>query len=182
MMVFLIILSSLLWLGAFAAYPRRILLSPALSYCALLSLSFAEKNGYPILPLSNAMSISWLCITLVVMLIIVLQNPAIRMQSRGTGYMLFGALAGMAVGLLGYTFTASLQSLYALMLCGTAAGILLGLLVFSNTPDGRAIAPATGNFWRYLLAKGFPALITVAQLGIALVLLIATRASVSPLG
>lgn len=180
-MVFLIILSLLLWIGAFAAYPRRILLSPALSYCALLLLSFARKDGYPLVPIGNAMTLSWLCITLVVMLIIVLQNPAIRMQSRGTGYMLFGALAGMSVGLLGYTFTTSLQALYALMLCGTAAGILLGLLVFTNTPAGRAIAPSTGNFLRYLLAKGFPALITVAQPGIALVLLIAAQAAPSPL-
>lgn len=175
MMIFLIILSCLLWIGAFAAFPRRIILSPALSYCALLLLSFAKRGGYPIVPLSSGMTVSWLCITLVVMLIIVLQNPAIRSQSRGTGYMLLGALAGMAVGLMAYSFSASLNLLYALMLIGTAAGTALGLLIFTNTPDGRAVAPGTGHFWKYLLAKGFPALITVAQPGIAAVILIASN-------
>ncbi|MDE6010618.1 MAG: hypothetical protein K2F87_04120 [Muribaculaceae bacterium] len=175
MLIFLIISSCLLWVGAFAAFPRKILLAPALSYCALLVLSFARKNGYPILPVSSGMSLSWLCITLVVMLIIVLQNPAMRAQSRGTGYMLLGAVAGMAVGLMGYTFSASLNLLYAIMLICTAIGTALGLLLFSNTPDGRLIAPGSGHFWKYLLAKGFPALITVAQLGIAGVILIAAH-------
>lgn len=175
MMIFLIIVSCLLWIGAFAAFPRKILLSPALSYCAMLIISFAKKGGYPIVPISSGMSLSWLCITLVVMLIIVLQNPAIRSQSRGTGYILLGGLAGMAVGLLGYTFSASLNLLYAIMLIGSIAGIVLGLLIFSNTPDGKIIAPGTGHFWRYLLSKGFPALITVAQLGIVAVILIAAH-------
>lgn len=175
MMIFLIIVSCLLWIGAFAAFPRKILLSPALSYCAMLIISFAKKGGYPIVPISSGMSLSWLCITLVVMLIIVLQNPAIRSQSRGTGYILLGGLAGMAVGLLGYTFSASLNLLYAIMLIGSIAGIVFGLLIFSNTPDGKLIAPGTGHFWRYLLSKGFPALITVAQLGIVAVILIAAH-------
>ena len=169
MMIFLIILASLLWIGAFAAFPRRIILGPPLSCCALILLSLARRNGYPLVPLSST------SITLVVMIIIILQNPAIRMQSRGTGYMLIGALAGMAVGLLGYTFSPSSNLLYAIMLIATAAGICLGLLIFSNTPDGRAIAPGSGHFLRYLLAKGFPALVTVGQLGIAAVILIAAN-------
>ena len=176
MTIFLIILSILLWIGAFAAFPKRILLSPVLSYCALLSLSFAKTApGYPLLPLSSGMTLSWLTITLVVMLIIILQDPAIRTQSRGTGYILLGALAGLAVGLLGYTFSSSLGLLYGIMVVATAAGIALGLLVFSNTPDGRQIAPGSGYFLKYLLAKGFPALVTVAQLGVAAVILIAAR-------
>lgn len=174
MSVVLIILSCLLWVGAFAAFPRRILLSPALSFCALLLLSFARIHGVPAVPVANSMTLSWLCITLVVMMVILLQNPAIRIQSRGTGYILFGAVAGMAAGLAVYTVSASTNLLYAMMLGGTAIGIILGLLIFSNTPAGRAIAPSTGHFWQYLLAKGFPALITVAQIGIALVILIAT--------
>ncbi len=177
MTIFLIILSVTLWVAAFAFFGRRILLSPALSYCALMALSFTSYEGLPLVPVGNAMSLSWLCITLVVMLIIVLQNPAVRIQSRGTGYMLLGAVAGMAVGLLGYTFTSTLNTLYAMMMGGTAVGCILGLLVFTNTPDGRAVAPATGHFWSYLRAKGFPALVTVAQLGIAAVILIARFAS-----
>ncbi len=174
MSIVLIILSCLLWAGAFAAFPRRILLSPALSFCALLLLSFARIDGVPIVPVANSMTLSWLCITIVVMMVILLQNPAIRIQSRGTGYILFGAMAGMAAGIAVYTVSASLSILYAMMLGGTAIGITLGLLVFSNTPAGRGIASSSGHFWQYLLAKGFPALITVAQIGIALVILTAT--------
>ncbi len=177
MSIVLIILSCLLWAGAFAAFPRRILLSPALSFCALLLLSFARVDGVPIVPVANSMTLSWLCITIVVMMVILLQNPAIRIQSRGTGYILFGAMAGMAAGIAVYTVSASLSILYAMMLGGTAIGITLGLLVFSNTPAGRGIAPSSGHFWQYLLAKGFPALITVAQIGIALVILTATYRS-----
>lgn len=173
MTIFLIIASIVLWLGAFAAFPRKILLSPALSYCALLTLSFAKNSeGYPYVPVSTGMNISWLAITLVVMVIIVLQNPAIRSQSRGTFYILAGALAGMVIGLLGYTFTTALNMLYGIMIIATAAGAALGLLFFSNTPDGRLIAPGTGHFFKYLLAKGFPALITVVQPGIAAIILI----------
>lgn len=176
MMIFLIILSILLWIAAFVAFPRKIVCSPLFSFLALLMLSLAMTGeGYPIVPLSSGMTISWLSITLVVTAIIVLQNPAIRQQSRGTLYVLLGALAGMAVGLLGYTFSASLNLLYGIMIVATAAGAALGLLIFSNTPEGRPIAPGSGNFLKYLLAKGFPALITVAQLGIACVILIASR-------
>ncbi|MBD5268877.1 MAG: hypothetical protein HDR48_00935 [Bacteroides sp.] len=173
MEIFLIIVSVLLWLGALVALPKRILLAPALSYCAMLIISFAKSGGYPIVPVSNGLTISWLAISLVVMLIILLQNPAIRQQSRGVGYMTVGALAGMAVGLAGFTFSTSLQLLYAIMILATAGGIILGMLLFANTPDGRAVSPSSGNFLKYLLAKGFPILITVAQIGIVAVILIA---------
>ncbi len=173
MAIFLIILSILLWLGALAALPRKILIAPALSYCAMLIISFAKFGGYPIVPLSTPLTISWLTITIVVMLIVILQNPAIRQQSRGVGYMTIGALTGMALGLLGFSLSTSLQLLYAIMIIATVAGIILGMILFSNTPDGKAVAPASGNFFRYLLAKGFPILITVAQLGIVAVILIA---------
>lgn len=170
MMIFLIILSCLLWLAAFAAFPRRIMLSPILSLCALILISLArDSKGYPVVPVSTAMILSWVCITLVLLMILFLQNPAVRMQSRGTGYMLLGAAAGMAVGLMAYTFTLSINTLYAIMIAATAVGALLGLLIFGNTPDGRAVNPGSGNFRSYLLAKGFPALVTVAMPGVAAV-------------
>lgn len=172
-MIFLIILSCLLWIAAFLLLPKRIILAPALSYCALILLSFAKRSGYPIMPLSNGLTFSWLAITLVVMLIITLQNPAIRQQSRGVGYMAIGGITGMAVGLLGFTFTTSLNLLYALMILGVAIGIFFGFLIFTNTPDGRDVSMPTGRFFKYLLAKGFPVLITTAQLGIPAVILIA---------
>lgn len=175
MMIFIIIVSCLLWIGAILCLPRRILLSPALSYCAMLLMSFAKKDGYPIMPLSNQLIISWLCITLVVMLIIILQNPAIRQQSRGIWHLTIGGITGLAVGLIAFTMTSSLNLLYGIMLLTTAIGICFGMLIFTNAPSGRAVAPESGNFFKYLLAKGFPVLITLAQIGIPAVILIAAH-------
>ena len=172
MMTFLIILSALLWIASFAALPKKILLSPALSFLAMVTITFARMDGFPVVPLTQGMIISWLSITLVVMLTVILQNAAIRQQSRGLGYMTLGALAGMAIGLLAYSFSSSLQLLYALSIIGAAIGISLGFLIFTNTPDGRAVAPGSGNFFRYLLAKGFPTLVTTAQLAVVLVVII----------
>lgn len=173
MMIFLIILACLLWLGAFLALPKRIILGPALSFCALLVLSFAKKDGYTLFPLTGGMQLSWLVITLLVMMIIMMQNPAIRQQSRGVVYMIVGGIAGLAVGLLGFTFTSNLNLLYALAILGVVAGIFLGFLMFTNTPEGRDVSISTGRFFKYLLAKGFPVLITTAQLSIPAVILIA---------
>lgn len=173
MMIFLIIASCLIWLTAFLLLPRRILLAPGLSYCALVLLSFAKKSGYPIMPLSSGMLLSWLIITFIVMMIILMQNPAIRQQSRGVNYMTLGAIAGMAVGLLGFSFSSNLNLLYALMILGTAVGTFFGLLIYTNTPEGHEISIPTGRFFKYLMAKGFPVLVTVAQFGIPAVILIA---------
>ncbi|MDE5843530.1 MAG: hypothetical protein K2H35_07345 [Muribaculaceae bacterium] len=173
MMIFLIILACLLWLGAFLALPKRIILGPALSFCALLVLSFAKKDGYSIFHLTGGMQLSWLVITLLVMMIIMMQNPAVRQQSRGVVYMEVGAIAGLAIGLLGCTFTTNLNLLYALAIIGIAAGIFLGFLMFTNTPDGRDVNLPSGRFFKYLLAKGFPVLVTAAQLSVPAVILIA---------
>ncbi|MDE6272081.1 MAG: hypothetical protein K2M31_03640 [Muribaculaceae bacterium] len=172
-MIFLIILSCLIWLAAFLLLPKRILIAPGLSYCALVLLSFVKKSGYPIMPLSGAMLMSWLIITFIVMMIVILQNPAVRQQSRGVNYMTLGGIAGLAVGLLGFSFSTSLNLLYALMILGVIAGIFCGFLLFTNTPKGRDVSLPTGRFFKYLLAKGFPVLVTVAQAGIPAVILIA---------
>lgn len=173
MMIFLIILSCLIWLAAFLVLPKRIFLGPGLSYCALVILSFAQKNGYPIMPLSTGMLLSWLVITFLTMMIVMLQNPAVRQQSRGIGYMTIGGLAGMAVGLLGFSFSTNLNLLYALMILGVLAGVFFGFLLFTNTPDGRDVALPTGRFFKYLLAKGYPILVTIVMLGIPAVIFIA---------
>lgn len=177
MMVFLIILACLLWLGAFLTLPKRIILGPALSFCALLVLSFAKKNGYPLFPLSGGMQLSWLVITLLVMMIIMMQNPAVRQQSRGVAYMSIGAIAGLGIGLLSSSLTSNLNLLYALAILGIAVGIFLGFLLFTNTPEGRDVNFQSGRFFKYLLAKGFPVLVTAAQVSIPAVILIAASQS-----
>lgn len=173
-MVFLIILSSLLWIAALAALPFRSFYAPALSYLGLLCLSFATKDGYQLVPINGVMLTGWLCMTIVVMLLTLMQPNVVRKDSRGSGYMIAGALAGMAVGLLGFTFApANLSLLYGMMIIGVIAGIFCGFLLYSRTPDGVILAPGSGHFFRFLLAKGFPVAITVMQIGIAAVLAVA---------
>ncbi len=177
MAILLIIISILLWLASGAALFRRILLAPALSYLGLLALSFAERDDAPLLPINNTILIGWLCMTLVVMLATLMQNPAVTQQRRGVGYMLAGAIVGLAIGLLGFTFTSTPAMLYATMVIATAAGTFFGFLLFSNTPDGRAVGFSSGRFFTYLMAKGFPTAITVMQAGVVLVILIARNLS-----
>jgi len=173
MTTFMIILSCLLFAAALVALPRRIILAPALAYLGLVTISFATRNGYPLLPVNGAILIGWFCMTVVITLAIILQPLPVRNQSRGMGYIMTGALAGLAVGLLGFTTTASVTLLYSLMIVAVIAGIFFGFLLYTRTPDGRPVAMGSGNFFRYLLAKGFPTAITVMQGGVVLVLLIA---------
>lgn len=173
MTIFLTILSCLLFAGALATLPKYILLSPALSYCGMLLLTFCKNSiGDAIFPLTTSLLVSWLCITLVVMLIIVMQPAEIRQQSRGVFYMAVGALAGMMLGLAFVNLMSTMQMAYALMVLGTAVGIFLGLLVFAGTPRGTNIRTGSGYFFKYLAAKGFPILVTMAQGGIILTVLL----------
>lgn len=174
MEIFLIILSCLLWAASLRALAGRVSLGPALSYLALLTLSFASSpEGIPAVPINGTILIGWLCMTVIVMFATYLQPPKVMAQTRGMWYIIAGALVGLAVGLLGFTFTTSLSLLYALMIVGVVAGIFFGFLLYTNTPDGAPVGIRSGNFFRYLLAKGFPAAITVMQGGVALVILIA---------
>lgn len=171
---FLIILSSLLWLVAILTLRGRQIMAPALSYIALVVLSMAKtKAGYTLVPVNNTILTAWFCMTLVVTLIVLLQPEPVRRQVRGTTYMTVGAITGLAVGLLGFSFTKNLSILYAIMILGVAAGIFCGFLLYTKTPEGKPVGVGSGNFFRYLLAKGFPTAITLMQLGVALVIIIA---------
>lgn len=173
MSVFLLVVSILFWVAAMISLPSRPFFAPALSYLGLLGISFCETDGVPWIPVSNAMLISWLCITIVVMMATVLQPARIRSQARGMAYIIGGALVGLAIGLLGFTVSASINMLYGIMIVAVAAGIFFGFLMYSNTPDGRGVGITSGNFFTYLMAKGFPTAVTVMQFGLVLVLLIA---------
>jgi len=175
MYVILVILSCLLWVGAIIALRGRQIAAPILSFCALVVLSVARKGGYPLLPINTTMLTGWLVMTLVVVFTCYLQPPVVRAQTKGWGYMAGGALAGMAVGLLGNTLTSSVSVMYGIMVIATVAGTAAGFLLYTNTPDGRPVAPRSGHFFKYLLAKGFPTAITVMQAGVPLVLLIAVN-------
>lgn len=173
MTLFLIILSCVLFALSVWALASRIVLAPALSFCGLAILSLATRNGYPLLPINATILTGWLCMTLVVTFTIFLQPKAVMRQTRGMWYMIIGGLAGLAVGLLGFSFTGTSTLLYSIMILAVIAGIFLGFLSYTRTPDGRPVAPRSGHFFRYLLAKGFPCAITIAQIGVVLVLVIA---------
>lgn len=175
MAVFLSILSALLWLASIWCLFGRQTIAPALSYLALLALSFVTENGYSVIPVNNVILVGWLCMTLVVMVTAMLQPEQVRRQTRGMAFFVGGGLVGLALGLLGFSVTSAISMRYACMIIAVAAGIALGFLLYTNTPDGRPVRPGSGNFFRYLLAKGFPTAITLMQLGVALVLLIAVK-------
>lgn len=172
MSVFLLVASIVLWLAAIASLPGRPLLGPAMSYLGLLAISFCNTDGYSWLPINANMLISWLSITLVVMVATVLQPAPIRAQARGMAYIIGGGIVGLAIGLLGFTVTSDVSALYGVMIIATVVGIFFGFLLYSNTPDGRQVGVLSGNFFRYLLAKGFPTAVTLMQIGLVLVLLI----------
>ncbi len=176
MTVTLIIIAVLLWLGALALLPGRGAIAPLLSFLALFLLSFARSDGYPLLPINGTILTAWLSMTLVVMVAAFLQPEAVRRQTRGMGYIIGGAVTGMVVGLLGFTFTSAASILYTVMILATVVGIFFGFLLYTRTPDGAPVALGSGNFFRYLLAKGFPTAITVMQIGVVLVLAISLKA------
>ena len=173
MSIFLLVASIILWVASIATLPSRPFYSPALSYLGLLGLSFCDTDGVSWLPINSNMLISWLCITLVVMVATLLQPYRVRSQARGMAYIIGGAIVGLAIGLLGFTISSSIGMLYGIMIVATAVGIFFGFLLYSNTPDGRGVGIMSGNFFRYLTAKGFPTAVTVMQIGLVLVLLIA---------
>ncbi len=176
MTVTLIIIAVLLWLGALALLPGRGAIAPLLSFLALFLLSFARSDGYPLLPINGTILTAWLSMTLVVMVAAFLQPEAVRRQTRGMGYIIGGAVTGMVVGLLGFTFTSAASILYTVMILATVVGIFFGFLLYTRSPDGAPVALGSGNFFRYLLAKGFPTAITVMQIGVVLVLAISLKA------
>lgn len=172
-MVLLIIISCLFWALSFLAAFRKMLLAPAFSYLGLLTLSFARKDGYALLPVNNTILWSWLGMTVFVMAVTMLQPDVMNRSVRGVAYIIGGAVVGMFIGLLGYSFTYDVSLLYGIMITCTAVGSFLGFLLYTGTPTGRPFAPKSGFFFKYLTAKGFPVAITVMQLGLALVIAIA---------
>ena len=173
MTIFLIITACLCYAASVWPLATRSRLGPVLSYIGLVLLSVATRNGYPLLPINGTILTGWFCMTLVVSVIIMLQPEPVRRQTRGMGYMIVGAVTGLAIGLLAFSASQNLTMLYSFMILAVIAGIFFGLLLYSRTPDGRPLAIGSQNFFRYLLAKGFPTAITMMQIGVAAVLTIA---------
>lgn len=173
MATFLIISSCLLWIVSLVLLPSRPIFSPLLSYIGLFLISLARHQGFQIIPVNSVILITWACMTILVMLITMMQPEEYRNSRKGMGYITFGAVTGMAVGLLGFTVTTNISLLYGIMVAATVAGLFFGFLMYTKTPKGSGFTLGAPGSFSYLLAKGFPAAITVMQMGIVAVIALA---------
>lgn len=177
MAIFLIIISIIAWCASLVLLFKNRLVAPVVSYIGLLLLSLAKMEGMQLVPINGTILVSWLCMTLIVMAATVLQSADERNDNRGIGYLLGGALTGMMVGLLAFTMQATISMLFGIMVIATACGVFFGYLLFASTPSGKPFSLAGGKFYTSLLAKGFPVAITVMQIGVALVIILAKNLS-----
>lgn len=166
MSITLLILSIVFFAGSFAMLFIRDMLAPVSGFLGLLFMWLSNA-----LPLNSTIIIMWLCISVLVTCVPMLQTQTLRRVKAGIAYMTAGAFTGMAVGLLGVTFASTVSMLYDVMIVATAAGTFFGFMLFTNTPAGKGYSFSTGRFFSYLLAKGFPIAITVMETGIVLTLL-----------
>lgn len=165
MAILLIIIAILLYcVSAFLLF-RKEILGPI---AAFLAMGAVYLSG--LLPMNLNMIITWLCLTLVVSGVSAIQPPALMAQRRGMGYIFIGSIVGLAVGLMGYTFTASISAIYVIMVLAVVVGIFFGYLLFARTPQGEQLRATRNRFFSYLLAKGFPVAIAVSMLGVPLIL------------
>ena len=146
MTIGIICFAAALWL----VFSREVL-APAASLLGLTAVYFSHM-----LPLAPNMVITWLAITVIVMGVCFMQPAAVMSQRRGVGYMLGGALTGMFIGLIAVQTADSLTAQYAAMIVGVLAGTFFGFFLFTRTPQGKAVNMASGHFFNYLAAKGFP--------------------------
>ncbi|MCH5223181.1 MAG: hypothetical protein J1E82_04000 [Muribaculaceae bacterium] len=169
-MVLSIIFGSLLFLIGLIFIPYRLVGAPCSCFLGLLIFSMGKTpEGYPMLPLGTGLVLGWLFMSVFITILTLCQPAAIRNMRKGMYYYLFGALTGMAVGLLGFTFAGTPGARYAIMIVATAVGVFLGAMMYASTPDGRSVNLASGHFFSYFMAKGFPTAISVMQLGTVLV-------------
>lgn len=168
MSVILAILAVLLMAGAFILLFKKEMLGPVAAFLAMSAVYFSG-----LLPMNANMLITWLCLTLIVTGVSAMQSPAVMAQTRGMGYITIGAIAGMVVGLLGFSVSETLGTVYAMMSIGVLAGCFFGYFLFTRTPNGRQLSYSRSRFFAYLLAKGFPVAISVMQLGVISILWIA---------
>lgn len=124
-----------------------------LSLCAVALIAPPEVRMSPLLFWGVAM---------VIVLVIDRLLPSDISKSRmGLGYMAGGGLVGLMVGIL-----------VSAVVVGTFVGTLLGGIAYAKTPEGKALEFPSSKFLSYLCAKGFPAMITLCIIGIAIMWLI----------
>ena len=101
-------------------------------------------------------------------------SPRGEPDGRTTGnlYLGLGALMGCLLGML-------IDARF--MLLGTVLGAIMGQLAFSRTPHGKWLMLSKSNFIQYLCARGLPAIIAVAMIGVAIEGFVYDIANVRPI-
>ena len=153
----LLIIGALLLSGALVAAFRNLTAAAALAYAGVWSM---RTSGYA--PVSGSLLIFWAIAVVLVTSITLTRGSDFLMPARSRYFIVGGALAGMAAGLLYYQ---------AGIILGSAAGAVLGAIAYAGLTrqrDFRAIA-------RYIVAAGLPAVVTMSLLGIAISALLIHR-------
>ena len=88
-------------------------------------------------------------------------SPKGEPDGRTTGnlYIGLGAMMGCLLGML-------IDARF--MLLGTALGAVMGEVAFSRTPHGKWLMLSKSNFIQYLCARGLPAIVAVAMIGVGI--------------
>lgn len=140
-------------LTALAGTFRSMKWAPAAGWCALAALTAGSAGTL------GWQTILFWGVAAAIALSINLMLPAIVTRNNsGTPFIFGGALAG--------TFTGMILSQPA-MIIGSVIGVAFGALAFGRTTTGRAMGFPSGRFSNYILAKGFPAIITTCLCGLS---------------
>lgn len=132
--------------------PRFVACLPAYAGLVLLHLSY-----YIAVPVSTF--IFWGAATLIVSGLHYM-SPGGEPDGKKSSniYIGLGAVAGALLGILVEA---------RVMVLGVIIGSIAGQFMYSRTPDGSWLKPASRDFWLYFCAKCLPAIVTVAITGIA---------------
>lgn len=157
--------ANIAWLAAGVALLAA---AVALMLRPYLPSAIAAYGGLWLMKLSGAalpsprLMAGWGVAVALVVAIDLLQPRSLSRCTNGMAYIGGGALAGMALGMTAFS--------YLWMAVGAAAGALAGGYAYSRTPAGRPLQFPSQRFFRYICAKGLPAVVTATVIGIALLL------------
>ena len=107
MSVILVILAVILLALAYVLLFEREAVAPVSAF-----LGMACCYAASCLPLNANILLTWLCLTVIVTGVSLMQPRAVMQQRRGMGYITVGSLAGLAVGLLGFSVTTRLGAVW----------------------------------------------------------------------
>lgn len=133
--------------------------SPIPSYAGIWLLQWSGMADFPAAALSY-----WGIMTAIVVAVGCMLPPALVKATQGLPHITVTSFAGMSLGL---TFG------YAPMIIGAALGAVAGTVFFARTPKGAGLQFPSSRFLQYLCAKGFPVVVSVSLIGIAVLVVLA---------